>query len=64
MHTKIHWARKSQQPDDTSWTFVRETGAGRLANCRADENDNLTTDEVITYRKHESSQITDKVNSG
>ena len=59
MRTKIHWARKSQQPDNTSWTISRENGGSILGWT----SDILTADRVITYSKYESKQITDKVNS-
>ena len=65
MRTKIHWARKSQQPVDMAWTVSRENGTGRLLpDCTADKNDNLITDRVITYFKYEINQITDKANGG
>ena len=37
MRTKIHWARKSQQPPDTVWTFAREIGPLPVGDCTTDK---------------------------
>ena len=67
MRTKIHWARKSQQPADVAWTVSRENGGFKLIrNWTTNKNVILTTDRVITYlgfKYRGRSQITDKANS-
>ena len=37
MHTKIHWARKSQQPFDMLCTIAREKIGALIRNCATDK---------------------------
>ena len=62
MRTKIHWARKSQQPLAMLWAVTKgKNGASALiCHCTTDKkNDILTTDRVIAYFNYESNQVND-----
>ena len=44
MRTKIHWARKSQQPLAMGWTIPRENGKLIILDC--------TTDKKMVFLLH------------